>query len=371
MGYVAVCGGENAIRNSETLLQFYRRRGESDPIQVRQIVQQMRLAVDRVMAEGSLYDPTLAALAIKQTEGDLVEAAFLVRAYRSTLPRLQTTPLLRTSGMRLIRRISAAFKDVPGGQILGPTRDYTQRLLDFSLLDECGPAPEPPRTVLPGGAPEETERISEYLRREGLLPEPSRDAPVSVDITRDPVSFPVPRSARLQHLARGDEGGMLALAYSSMRGFGNVHPTVAELRVGYLPIRVAIPGLPEPVVIGEILATEVELIARDGGSDGDDSEPPQFGLGYGFTLGHNERRAICMAILDRSMLAAQPSAPAEDQEFVLSHIEGIEAQGFTNHWKLPHYVDFQSELDQLRVRRAAGPGTREEPLMASCAEVPA
>jgi len=66
--------------------------------QVRQIVQQMRLAVDRVMAEGSLYDPTLAALAIKQTEGDLVEAAFLVRAYRSTLPRLQTTPLLRTSG---------------------------------------------------------------------------------------------------------------------------------------------------------------------------------------------------------------------------------------------------------------------------------
>jgi alpha-D-ribose 1-methylphosphonate 5-triphosphate synthase subunit PhnI len=105
MGYVAVCGGENAIRNSETLLQYYRRRGETDPIQVRQIIQQMRLAVDRVMAEGSLYDPTLAALAIKQTEGDLVEAAFLIRAYRSTLPRLQTTPLLRTSGMRLIRRI--------------------------------------------------------------------------------------------------------------------------------------------------------------------------------------------------------------------------------------------------------------------------
>ena len=178
-------------------------------------------------------------------------------------------------------------------------------------------------------------------------------------------------AARLQHLARGDEGGMLALAYSSMRGFGNVHPTVAELRVGYLPVRVAVPGLPEPVVIGEILATEVELIARDGDGGSDGSEPPQFGLGYGFALGHNERRAICMAILDRAMLAAQPSAPAEDQEFVLSHIDGIEAQGFTNHWKLPHYVDFQSELDQLRARRAAGSGVQDESLAAARAEVQA
>ena len=273
--------------------------------------------------------------------------------------------------MRLIRRISAAFKDVPGGQILGPTRDYTQRLLDFSLLDEHGPAPQPPRAVLPDDTPEETERVSEYLRREGLLPEPSRDAPTPVDITRDPVSFPMPRSARLQHLARGDEGGMLALAYSSMRGFGNVHPTVAELRVGYLPVRMAVPGLSEPVIIGEILATEVELIARDGDADSDGSGAPQFGLGYGFALGHNDRRAICMAILDRAMMAEQPSAPAEDQEFVLFHIEGIEAQGFTNHWKLPHYVDFQSELDQLRVRRAAGSASQEEPVAPSIAEVPA
>ncbi len=38
--------------------------------------------------------------------------------------------------MQVIRRISAAFKDVPGGQYLGPTRDYTKRLLNFELMEE-------------------------------------------------------------------------------------------------------------------------------------------------------------------------------------------------------------------------------------------
>ena len=52
-----------------------------------QIDEQLALAVDRVMAEGSLYDRELAALAIKQARGDLIEAIFLVRAYRTTLPR--------------------------------------------------------------------------------------------------------------------------------------------------------------------------------------------------------------------------------------------------------------------------------------------
>jgi alpha-D-ribose 1-methylphosphonate 5-triphosphate synthase subunit PhnI len=353
VGYVAVRGGEDAIRNSETLLALYRRRGGRASLQVQQILDQMRLAVDRVMAEGSLYEPTLAALAIKQAEGDLAEAAFLVRAYRSTLPRLQGTPMLPVERMRLIRRISAAFKDIPGGQLLGPTRDYTQRLLDFSLLEEGtkGPAPDPPRVSLNGDGQETPERVSTYLRREGLLPEPPPAAEPPVDITRDAAAFPMPRSARLQALARGEEGGMLALAYSSMRGFGSVHPTVAELRVGYVAVQVRVPELDLPVTVGEILVTEAELICRDELQE-DAGTPARFSLGYGFAFGHNERRAICMAILDRAMRAERVTAPAQDQEFVLQHIEGIEAQGFTNHWKLPHYVDFQAELAQLRSRRA-------------------
>jgi alpha-D-ribose 1-methylphosphonate 5-triphosphate synthase subunit PhnI len=349
MGYVAVRGGEDAIRHSETLLAFFRRREGRPGITVPQIREQMRLAVDRVMAEGSLYDETLAALAVKQAEGDLVEAAFLLRAYRSTLPRVGTTPALQPGRMRLIRRISSAFKDIPGGQVLGPTRDYTQRLLDFSLLEGEGAPVESPRVSDPDGAGP-PERVSAYLRAERLLPDPAGTPAPPVDITRDAVSFPMPRSARLQALCRGEEGGLLALAYSSMRGFGNIHPTVAELRVGYLPVEVTIPGLDAPVTIGEILVTEVELISRSD-LDGETRGPVRFSLGYGFAYGQNERRAISMAILDRTMQARVPRAPAEDEEFVIQHIDGIEAQGFTNHWKLPHYVDFQSELDRFRAMR--------------------
>ena len=86
--YVAVKGGEKAIDNAHCLMAEERRGDTNIPeMTVSQILQQMRLAVDRVMSEGSLYDPALAALAIKQSRGDLVEAVFLLRAYRTTLPR--------------------------------------------------------------------------------------------------------------------------------------------------------------------------------------------------------------------------------------------------------------------------------------------
>ena len=68
--------------------------------------------------------------------GDVIEAVFLLRAYRTTLSRYGYTQPIDTGNMRLQRRISSTFKDVPGGQILGPTYDYTQRLLDFSLEAE-------------------------------------------------------------------------------------------------------------------------------------------------------------------------------------------------------------------------------------------
>ncbi|MBU2286275.1 MAG: carbon-phosphorus lyase complex subunit PhnI, partial [Gammaproteobacteria bacterium] len=133
--YVAVKGGEAAILQSYRLLAARRRGARDTPeLSVAQIRSQLRLAVDRVMTEGSVYDPELAALAIKQAAGDLVEAIFLLRAYRATLPRLGTTLALDTARMQLDRRVSATFKDLPGGQVLGPTYDYTQRLLDFSLL---------------------------------------------------------------------------------------------------------------------------------------------------------------------------------------------------------------------------------------------
>ena len=137
--YVAVKGGETAIANAHRLLADKRRGDRHLPaMTVSQIVSQLSLAVDRVMAEASLYDQSLAALAVKQARGDMIEAIFLLRAYRTTLPRFMASLPLQTEAMAIERRISATFKDLPGGQLLGPTFDYTHRLLDFALLQPVG-----------------------------------------------------------------------------------------------------------------------------------------------------------------------------------------------------------------------------------------
>ncbi|NLI30628.1 MAG: carbon-phosphorus lyase complex subunit PhnI, partial [Nitrospiraceae bacterium] len=150
-------------------------------------------------------------------------------------------------------------------------------------------------------------------------------------------------------------GGMLALAYSNMRGYGDVHPTVGELRVGYLPLVVKHPVTRRPYTAGEVKVTEAEVIARFSGADG----TPRFTLGYGLCFGQNEVKAISMAVLDRALQNPEPQRPSEDQEFVLTHTDGIEAMGFCNHYKLPHYVTFQSDLDRIRKAQAmADPAKR-------------
>lgn len=112
--YVAVKGGEKAI-DAAHALQESRRRGDTDlpELSVAQIEQQLNLAVDRVMTEGGIADRELAALALKQASGDNVEAIFLLRAYRTTLAKLAVSEPLDTTGMRLERRISAVYKDIP------------------------------------------------------------------------------------------------------------------------------------------------------------------------------------------------------------------------------------------------------------------
>jgi alpha-D-ribose 1-methylphosphonate 5-triphosphate synthase subunit PhnI len=353
MGYVAVKGGEEAIANAGRLLAYQRLKGASEPLDMRQIQEQLYLAVDRVMSEGGLYAPELAALAFKQAAGDSLDAAFILRAYRATQPRLGYSLPRGGEKIRVVRRISAAFKDIPGGQVLGATSDYTLRLLDFELLEDtplqrqaflkvlgCDLDDVPP---LPATFP----KVIDILRREGLLAEAAARGSESdkpFDITRQSLTFPAPRSALMQCMSRGETGGMLLLAYSNMRGYGDIHPTVAELRVGYLPVCIEHPHSKEPYTIGEVKVTEAEVIARFDASRGS----PKFTLGYGLCFGHNELKAIAMAVLDRAMQTAEPKAPSQDQEFVLSHLDGIESMGFGAHWKLPHYVTFQSDLDRLR-----------------------
>ncbi len=358
MGYVAVRGGAAAIENAENFSLVRRAGGDSALLTSGQIRDQLHFAVDRVMGEGSLYAPDLAALAFKQAAGDTFEAAFILRSYRTTLPRLGYSEPIATEGMRVIRRISAAFRDIPGGQILGPTPDYTLRLLNFELMDESAvQTRQRIRKLLRDTErlqplPERFPKVVEMLRQEGLLVQrrASEEGAGLTDITRQALAFPAPRSAQLQTLARGETGGMLALAYSNMRGYGSVHPVIGELRVGFLPVPFKNPRTGSVECIGEVQVTEAEVIAHLAETEG----AVQFSLGYGLCFGHNETKAIAMAVLDRAMSGGEPVAPSEDQEFVLTHVDGIESMGFCNHYKLPHYVTFQSELDRLR-RIQAGP----------------
>ncbi|MGH2588591.1 MAG: carbon-phosphorus lyase complex subunit PhnI, partial [Dehalococcoidia bacterium] len=135
MGYTAVRGGLDTIRHAEMLAEEMPLCSE-EPLRLSQISRHLALALAKVMGEGGLYDTGLAALAIKQAEGDLIEAAFLVRAYRSTLPRLGYSFPVSGREMLVLRRISSVFRDIPGGQLLGLTRDYTQRLLNFDLAQD-------------------------------------------------------------------------------------------------------------------------------------------------------------------------------------------------------------------------------------------
>ncbi|TBL70525.1 carbon-phosphorus lyase complex subunit PhnI [Paenibacillus thalictri] len=420
MAYVAVTGGQKAIEQADLLTQYYRLKDSNAPIAVNAIEKQLRLLVDRIMSEGGLYAPEHAAVALKQAEGDPSEAAFLIRAYRSTLPRNHYSQVIEPAGMRIIRRISSSFRDIPGGQLLGPTYDYTHRMLKFSLrgederaieefvdtylrdadpeaqsvandravekpagennheaselLRENNPAAgetnrENDRAALEStqengpqtGAPLTFVKVADLLREQGLMGRTERKEIEPYDITREKLTFPAPRSARLQTLTRGETGAMTALAYSSMRGYGAVHPTIGELRVGYAPVYVPYPGGDggaddDALYIGEVMLTEVESINSFTQNQAGKIE---FLLGYGLCFGQNELKAIAMSILERSLETTGP-APAQDEEFVLLHIDSVESNGFVSHLKLPHYITFQSSLDRIRDTQARTAQPKEE-----------
>ena len=370
--YVAVKGGEQAIASAHRLLAEERRGDPATPeLSLAQIDQQLAFAVDRVMAEGSLYDRELAALAVKQARGDLIEAIFLARAYRTTLPRFGATLPIDTGGMSIRRRVSATFKDVPGGQILGATFDYTHRLLDFDLIDgrteregvaggDCEDDALLPHDVAgdsrdPAGLASRLPRVIDILDRDGLIEseDPDADRRPVADLTREPLDLPADRDLRLQSLARADEGFVLALGYATQRGYGRNHPFAGEIRVGEVEIELVPEELGFPITIGEITVTECQMVNQFKGSA---TAPPQFTRGYGLVFGQGERKAVAMALVDRALrcreLGETPASPAQDEEFVLSHGDNVEASGFVQHLKLPHHVDFQSELVLIRTLRA-------------------
>jgi alpha-D-ribose 1-methylphosphonate 5-triphosphate synthase subunit PhnI len=373
MAYVAARGGEHAIQQAEQL--FRSLNGAFDTAFVRAIEQCMPYLVDRVMGEASLYAPELAALALAQTGGDLYEAVLLLRGYRSTQPRLGYTELIDDAHTLTVRRISAAFKDIPGGQILGPTLDYSHRLLRTEMLDgeatnkaqgtghraqgtDYDPAVADEEmsstfSLLPFTVPP----VAAWQRDAGLLdPLPAQEPvdPAAIpDVTRDPVRFPAPRAHRLQSLARADTGGVLALGYASMRGYGLTHPTVNEVRLGYADVRIRHPITGVAFSVGRMRVSQAEVV---------DTQADRLQLGFAATLGWNEVKTIAAAMLDHEMDKPTPH-PAHTEDFVLYHTEPVEASGFCIHYKLPHYVTFASGLDALRrvvrVGEPNGQGDRE------------
>jgi alpha-D-ribose 1-methylphosphonate 5-triphosphate synthase subunit PhnI len=380
MAYVAVSGGGEAVDRAADLVEQYRNRG-SAAVEPEALEQRMGLLIDRIMGEAGFYAPRYAALALKQSEGSPEEAVFLLRAYRSTLTRAYRSVPLDGADMRLQRRVSAAFKDIAGGQFLGATYDYTHRLLDFDLPNGNDRAAAPAADQTPINAP----RVSDTLRAEGLIPTIAADDRPPPDITRHPLSFPAPRPARLQALARADSGFISGLAYAGIRGFGPAHPTVGELRTGTLEVLVEHPLINgETICAGEIIATEVESLFSEedaqsqkdaendplrilGAGQGDKADTSvnslSLGVGYGLVFGRNDTKAIAMSILDYTLAYGENNAGADDegeasilrnQEFVLLHGDCLEMNGFISHLKLPHYVTFQSKLDRVRHTRNGG-----------------
>ncbi|QRM32553.1 carbon-phosphorus lyase complex subunit PhnI [Microvirga sp. VF16] len=369
MTYVAVKGGEQAILNTHKLISESRRGSPQYPeLALGQIREQFGLAVDRVMAEGSVFDPELAALALKQAQGDAMEAIFLLRAYRTTLPRIAVSNPIDTAEMAIRRRISATFKDLPGGQVLGPTYDYTHRLLDFTLAAEgqerqaAVAAPEP--------VDEDVPRVVDFLDSEGVIERETDEGRENVfDLTRQPMKFPAGRDQRLQNLARGDEGFLLSLAYSTTRGYGYNHPFVGELRLGEVAVEIVPEELGFAIDIAEITVTECQMINSFRGSI---EKAPQFTRGYGLTFGHNERKAMSMSLVDRALRARELGEdvrhPAQDEEFVLSHTDNVDGNGLVTHYKLPHYVDFQAELQLVRQLRSEYEAARSAASIKEAAE---
>ena len=336
MAYVATRGGEYAIEQAERL--FRNDLGAITRERVEAVKTGLPYLIDRVMGEASLYEPGLAALALAQAGGDLYEAILLLRAYRTTQPRIAVAEPVGQTDLFTVRRISAAFKDIPSGQILGPTLDYSHRLLQVDVLRGEDYVPEP---VIPAAepAPASQPSLTSWQKAQGLIPEHPVEtvAPDDIpDLTREPLLFPAARAHKLQSLARADTGGTLALGYSTMRGYSSVHPTVNELRLAEAPVRLRHP-CGTVFSAGRVRVSQTEVISKS----------KELELGFSATFGWNEVKVIAAATLD--LASSQPNPhPAANEEFVLYHTEPVESSGFCIHFKLPHYVTFQSSLDALR-----------------------
>ncbi len=363
-------GGTAAILAAEDLNRASRDQRGIDEVDTGQITALFGRTLDRVMGEAGLWDEDTAAAAVLQATGDLPEAVHLLRAHRSTMPRLGVSEPVDPDDVRLLRRIVPATRTPEGPQLLGDTVDYSARLLRrpgepdplppsdallaelaaFAATRSAEAEGSDPQTDLPDEAPR---RYSAWMRtRDRLVDREDPTDPDPFDLATRPVILPVDRSALLAAMAQAETGGLINMWYRSILGpdgYANEHVTLGEVRHVRTDVRVRHPHTGDPVTVGQLRFSECEAI---GHLDDRGEDSSRFDVGYGIALGHNERKVIAMATLD---LAAHRYGSGEDglalQQLLMMTTDPLASNGFLEHLKLPHYVTFRSQLDRAEAAR--------------------
>lgn len=359
MGYAGTNkGGTSAILAAEALSRAT--RAEAGEFDADLVLRAFPASIDQVMGEAGLWHETLAATAFVQAGGDTAEAVHLLRAHRSTLSRLTVSLEIDPDEMALFRRVVPAHRKPDGPQLLGETVDYSPRLirrngagdsLHTGLAELAGDGNPVDPERYPDRPPQ---RYSRFLdERELLVDRRDPTDPEPVDLALNPITLPAPRSALLSSMALAETGALVNLWYRGVTGpdgHTDESVTLGEVRYGRLGISVAHPHTGNPVRVGEIRASECESMAH---LDERGEDAARFDAGYGFAMGHNERKAIAMANMDLAAHRYSGGAAGWQTEQVIMHTtDGLAANGFLEHLKLPHYVTFQSMVDRALAARA-------------------
>lgn len=305
------------------------------------------LLEEQVCAEAGLWETTVARRALDQAHGDVPHAVSMVRVWAATQPHLRALTV-EPDDVVVVRRLSSAYPQVPGGQWLGFSPDLIPRQLNW---DDPPSADAAPRLDEPGGADAPAPTRAATPRVRDLIGGAPMVPPAAGGDGADPASTivapPFTRASRLSMLARAESGALVAL--SALILGRRQEAVLVELTVGIATVRIPHPRTGAPCAVAEVPITEVEVVL-----DADVDGRPGLAMGWGATLGRVERRAISLALLDGAMLAeGELREPLVlDDQTVIAATDGPATTGFVEHLRLPHYASFASYLAQAAEKGA-------------------
>jgi alpha-D-ribose 1-methylphosphonate 5-triphosphate synthase subunit PhnI len=304
---------------------------------------------DQVCAEAGVWAPDAARRAIMQAGGDVPRAVSLLKVWAATLPHLDSCPVAEPD-IRVERRISSAYQEVPAGQWLGYAPDLAPRILSWDAPDDLGDS-QPVAQVesIEADAPSRASvpRARDLLEGLALRPEP--DDGDGLDPAAGMPVPPLDRATRAGVLAGGETAALVTLA-SLILGRRR-EAVLAELTVSTVFVRVPHPRTGTPCVVAQLPVVEAEAVI-----DADVDGAPGFAVGWGASMGSIERRAISLALIDGAVQAdgeLDESIPLDEQT-VVGATDGSANNGFVEHLRLPHYASFASYVAQARA------GTRRD-----------